>query len=432
VTTVQEPALIIMTSLKMIIRNLRLVTYAREVGVTPVLLFTRGGDEERLRELMADPGHPLSALGDLCPVPDPSPASTIAGVQPLLRRYDVRGALSCGEYYVEAAGALTHLLGLPGSGWPAAAISRNKMFQRTALPDVSPRWQAIHPEQRDGLSLSAEGWPGPVVLKPVSRMSSSGVRELSSVDGLAEVVAGYPEHETLLVEERVVGPEYSVESLVQDGEPVWSGITEKLTNEANGSTFVEIGHTVPAPESSPAQFFELSRVHAEVLRRLGFRDGIAHAEYRIASERVVLMEVAFRIPGDGIAALWGLATGSSMEERLVDIALGRPARYPRPGRRVRHVFLDHPYGVLVDVRSKGTEVSWTTSGERWPELIPTGPDAGPRCCAVLTAREPGDRLRPIVDSGERSVSVIVDAPLGTDIHLVAERAAEDVEIVVAP
>jgi hypothetical protein len=420
-----------MTSLKMIIRNLRLVEYTRELGVTPVLLFTRGGDEERLRELMADPGHPLSALGDLCPVADPSPAATIAGVQPVLERYDVRGALSCGEYYVEAAGALTHLLGLPGSGWAAAAISRNKMFQRTALPDLSPRYRVIHPGQRTGLDLSADGWRGPVVLKPVGRMSSSGVRGLGSVDEVAEAVAGYPEHETLLVEERVMGPEYSVESLVQGGEPLWTGITEKLTNEAGGSTFTEMGHTVPAPESSPDRFAELSRVHAEVLRRLGFGDGIAHAEYRVADDRVVLMEVAFRIPGDGLAALWSLATGSSMEERLVDIALGRPTGYPAPTRRVRHLFLDHAYGTLVDVRSKGPEVSWTTTDERWPDLAPTDADAGPRCCAVLTPRLPGDRLGPLVDSGERSVSVIVDAPLDADIEGVARRAAEDVEIVVA-
>ncbi|GHJ37201.1 ATP-grasp domain-containing protein [Streptomyces sp. TS71-3] len=428
-TTVRQPALVIMTSLKMIIRNLRLVEYAKESGVTPVLLFTQGGDEKRLRELMADPGHPLSALGDLCPVADPSPASTIAGVQPVLRRYDVQGVLSCGEYYVEAAGVLAHLLGLPGSGWPAAAVSRNKMFQRTALPDLSPRWQAIHPGDRDGLDLSADAWPGPVVLKPVSRMSSSGVRALDSVDEVAGAVAGYPEHETLLVEERVSGPEYSVESLVQGGEPIWSGITEKLTNETGGPTFTEMRHTVPAPEPAPGHFAELSRVHAEVLRRLGFRDGIAHAEYRVTEDRVVLMEVAFRIPGDGISALWGLATGGSVEERLVDLALGRPTSYPEARRRVRHLFLDHPHGTLVDIRSKGAEVSWTTSDERWPELPPAEPGAAPRCCAVMTPRVPGDRLGPIVDSGERSVSVIVDAPLDADIDAVAERAAEDVEII---
>lgn len=426
-----EPILIIMTELKMIIRNLRLVEYARELGVAPVLVFSHGDQEKRLRELAADPGHPLSALGGLCHVADSTVADTLAGVQPLLDHHDVRGVLSCGEYFVEAAAALNHLLGLPGSGWPAAAVSRNKMLQRTALPELAPRWQPIRPTRRAEDASRAAAWNAPLVVKPVSRMSSSGVRGLPDGEQLAEVVATYPEHELLVVEERVGGPEYSVESLVQGGELIWAGVTEKLTNETNGSTFVELAHTVPAPEPTPGRFAELTRTNAEVLRRLGLRDGVAHAEYRLAGDRVVLMEVAFRIPGDGISALWSLATGVSMEERLVDLALGRPTSYPPPRRRVRHVFVDHPQGTLLDVRSKDVEPSWTTADERWPTLVPAEPDAPPRTCAVLVPRLPGDLLGPVLDSGGRSASVIVDGPLDADIDTVATQAARDVEIVVS-
>jgi biotin carboxylase len=424
-----EPALLIMTDLKMIIRHLRLVEYARELGLTPVMVFSRPDTEPLLRELMADPAHPLSGLGELCLVADPSVTSVLAGVRDVVERYDVRGALSCGEYFVEAAGALTELLGLPGTGWPAAMVSRNKLMQRYLLADWAPRWRVVRPA---GRSRAAEldpdmGWPR--VVKPISRMSSSGVRRVRAPGELAEVLAGYPETEVLLVEECLLGAEYSVESLVRRGDPLWQGITRKETNEDRGVHFVETAHTVPADDLDPDQIARVTETNAAVLRRLGVRDAITHAEYRLTEGGVMLMEVALRLPGDGITVLWSLATGSSMEERIVDVALDRPVRYPQPRRRVRHGFLSHPHGTLADVR--GDRVCWTTRDLRWPRPEPASADAPPRTCAVLVSKLAGDTLGPIVDSDARAVSVIIDAPLAEHIDELAKRAATGVEIVVS-
>jgi hypothetical protein len=51
----------------------------------------------------------------------------------------------------------------------------------------------------------------------------------------------------VLVEERVEGQEYSVESLVCRGEVVFASATRKQTNETRRRTFVELSHTVPEP-----------------------------------------------------------------------------------------------------------------------------------------------------------------------------------------
>jgi ATP-grasp domain len=426
-----RPTLLIMTELKMIIRHLRLIGYARELGLTPVLVFSKPETEERLRQLVADPGHPLSGLGGLCRVADPSPASVLAGIRETVRTRDVRGVLSCGEYYVEAAAATAHLLGLPGSGWPAATISRNKLMQRYALRDWAPDWRVIDPAGRLAVADLRWGWDGPAVLKPAARMASSGVRHVHDPAELASLVQEYPPGETLLVEERISGAEFSVESLVQNGVVVWQGITRKQTSEDAGVHFVETAHTVPADGLQPDQAARLTGVNAEVVRTLGFRDGITHAEYRLRGSQVFLMEVACRIPGDGISILWGLATGSAIEERLVDIAAGRPLTYPQPRRRARHIYLEHPHGLLADVRTPAGQLGWTTRDLRWPRIEPLGADAPGRVCAVLVSKLPGDRLGRVTESDDRAVSVMVDAPLTGDISQLATQAAADVEVLVS-
>jgi hypothetical protein len=426
-----RPTLLIMTELQMIIRHLRLIDYARELGLAPVLVFSKTETEERLRQLAADPGHPLSGLGGLCRVPDPSPSSVLAGVRETVKHCDVRGVLSCGEYYVEAAAATAHLLGLPGSGWPAATISRNKLMQRYALRKWAPEWRVIHPADRQAVAGWVWDWDGPAVLKPASRMASSGVRRVNDPAELARLVPDYPPGETLLVEERISGAEFSVESLVQNGVLVWQGITRKQTSEDAGLHFVEMAHTVPADGLQPSRAARLIAANAEVVRTLGFRDGITHAEYRLRGAKVFLMEVACRIPGDGISILWGLATGSAIEDRLVDIAAGRPLAYPQPRRRARHIYLEHPHGLLTDVRTQAGQLGWTNRDLRWPRIEPLGADAPARVCAVLVSKLPGDRLGSVAESGDRAVSVMVDAPLTGDIGELAKQAAADVEVLVS-
>lgn len=415
----------------MISRHLRMIEYARELNVVPIMVFCQGGDASRLRELMACPGHPLSALGRLWQVAEMSVDGVLADMQDLIEGYDVRGIISCGDRYADAAAALCHLLDLPGAGWPAARISRNKLFQRYALPAYSPRWRVIHPSVRARIADLDWDWGVPLLIKPASRWGSLGVLELPSAADLPAVTESYPPEEILLVEERVFGDEFSVESLVQDGQLLWSGVTRKQTTEGRDGVFVELAHTAPADGLLPGQLAELITANADVLRRLDFRNGIAHAEYRLAERGVVMMEIALRVPGGGITAMWGLATGCSMEERLVEIALGRPTSYPPPVRRVRHAFLAQPEGVLGDVRCAGTTVSWTTRDACWPVPAAVGPDAPSRLCAVLVGKLAGDKVGKIETCDSRSVSVMVDAPLGDDINQVAERASHEVSIVIS-
>lgn len=117
-------------------------------------------------------------------------------------------------------------------------------------------------------AIDPSGLTFPVVVKPIGRFSSLGVRQVHDPGRLAGILSGYPPDEVLLVEERVAGPEFSVESLVQEAAIIWTGITAKQTNEFGGAFFTEMSHTCPAEPGDLDGRDEraLREANAEVLR----------------------------------------------------------------------------------------------------------------------------------------------------------------------
>ncbi len=423
-------AFLFMGDLVIVARQARLIAEAHARGLAPLLVVTPHTPAERLAACRADPTHPLAKLAEVVEVPDATVQDVLPGIQPLLRAYDVQGVICVGDFFVEPAGITAHCLGLPGAGAGASRMARNKLLQRTALPDLSPDFQVVTPAGRSEVDASAIRFP--VVVKPTGRFSSLGVHRVDDAERLAEVLRGYEPDEVVLIEQLVTGPEFSVESLVQDGEIIWSGITAKQTNEATSTSFTEMGHTSPAEYLAVADEKLLLQANIDVLHRIGFADGISHAEFRLSDGAPVLMEVATRLPGGGITFLWELATGAPIEPVMVDLALGRPVKYPQPQRRARQVYLDHPTGRLRDVTSTAAEVSWVERDDRWPYPEPVDRDDPPAARAVLVTQHPGTLLGPQIDGEQRSGSVLFDAPLDVPTEPLAARFLSEVTVVVDP
>lgn len=422
-------AVLFMGDLVVLARQGRLIEEAVRRGLAPLAVVSTDTDLARLDAARADQTHPLRGLAEVVQVTDARIATVLPAVQPLLRRYDVRAVISVGEVFVEPVGMLAACLGLPGVGTKASVICRNKLLQRTTVPEFSPRWQVVPVAERAGFSLPHAEFPA--VVKPAGRFYSSGVRQVYDQEQLTAALAVFGAEEISLVESRVVGPEFSVEALVQNGEVIWSGVTGKETNEHESDFFTELSHTCPA--LIPAEQEQaLIAANAEILRRVGLRDGITHGEYRYTKDGVVLMEVAARLPGDAITFLWELATGEPVEPVMLDLALGEPASYPAPRRRARQHFLDHPHGVLRDVTADQAEVAWPSRDDRWPVFTPVETDAPAEVHAVLVGRLPGDVLGVQRDSGHRSASLILDAPLANDLDAFTKEAVESVRLVVDP
>ncbi len=336
--------------------------------------------------------------------------------------------------WVTAAGILADRLEVPAVGLRASRASQDKALQRFLLEDESPRYVALTGGARGQWRRWREF---PAVLKPVDRSGSSGVLRIGDRHELAAGLTTFPPEETVLIEELVAGTEFSVESLVQGGRVIFSGLTEKRLSNDPARPFVEAAHTVVGPDD-PTDRTELLDTNARVLRRLDVRDGMIHAEYRVRSGRAYLIEINARPGGGSIPAAYGFATGSSLEDALIAICVGIETEYPTPKRWARQVYAPHPPGELIDV-----ELDWPDVTPNWlaeqSSMVPTPKAIGPihaedpptlRTVTVSVARR--TRLGTLHSNDDRAVSYVIDAATRSELDELEKHVDWALRIVTRP
>ncbi len=388
-----------------------------------------------------DPTHPASAIEEIAFVDGSvgSEGSFLPGVIEHAgrwrRKYDVVGIYAVGETLVEPTGLVADYFDLPFPGLRAARACRSKYLQRWYLPDISPETVLIPPGARETVDYGSVRFPA--VVKPATRHSSQGVCTVRDRAELAAQLNDYPVQETILVEQKITGQEYSVESLIQDGKSLYSSVTRKETTDLgsqhHSQFFVEMAHTVPAARDDA--WDAVQRGNAAMLDRLGVENGITHAEFRLdEGGEAHLIEVAARTPGDGIMVLYRLATGRRMEPEILRIALGEPADYPEARRYARQVYVAHRPGILSDVEVDwpGVEARWVNDGNPWPDIPALPADDPPALRAVFVYEARGTELGPIRSSDDRAVTFFIDAPTIAELDEIEERVRRAVTIHTVP
>lgn len=380
------------------------------------------------------PGHPFESVERLEFITPDDIEAILARVSSWAEEYDIRAAFASSETFVEPAAMAVDLLGLPGVGLRAARVCRNKYLQRLYLKEWSPA-SVLSTAPRRSILEALDG-RYPVICKPLDLYCSIGVRVIRDRPALEAYLDCAQESPTLL-EQCVFGREFSVETIVTEGRPVFSEVTQKATNEEGSDFFVEMVHTLPANNLTPSEASRLKETQGAVLARLGFGTGIAHGEYRILPDgTVALMEIAARPPGDGILHLYQLATGASIEGSAVDAALGRAVRHPEAVRSSRQVYFDHEPGSLDDVivgeelaRTAG-QPFWVVEHGLWPTVESTYATAPARLSKVLVLKARGADLGPLTDSFGRAVTALFDAPDPHELERFDAKVREAVRIMV--
>jgi hypothetical protein len=145
----------------------------------------------------------------------------------------------------------------------------------------------------------------PVVVKPDLGNGSLGVYAADTADQLdaAWRWAKAADLGPVLAEERLSGPEFSVETRSVGGRHEALMVTEKFTS--GPPHFVEVGHVMPARTAVEGLVQEAIRG----LSALGHRDGPAHVELIVSGGRPTIVEVNRRLGGDRIWELLQLTTG---------------------------------------------------------------------------------------------------------------------------
>ena len=169
----------------------------------------------------------------------------------------------------------------------------------------------------------ADGLVYPVIVKPRDNSGSRGVKFCRDREELKESIAEaleYSHLDSVLVEEYIDGPEYSIEGLHYDGKSEVIQFTEKKTTEFPYN--VELGHKQPALLTE-----EQKEVICEIICKIGrallFENCPSHTELKINDRGIFVIETSPRLGGDYITStLVPLSTGINMEDLLLNIALG--------------------------------------------------------------------------------------------------------------
>lgn len=239
------------------------------------------------------------------------------------RRGELAGITSSSEYFIAIAAGLAARFDLPGPDAARIQFARDKSWQREALAAGGLQTPVFRVVASAAEAMTAAREIGfPVVVKPVDGSGSIGVRECAnSLEAgehalvlLSQAPAGR-ETRRLLVESRIVGPEFSVE--VFSGRVV--GIT--LKHLGNQPYFVETGHDYPAPVSvDVAHMLEQTVCVATELLGLGW--GPLHWEVRMRGGQAVLIEVNPRLAGGFIPELVRHAQGIDLIRETLRLVVG--------------------------------------------------------------------------------------------------------------
>lgn len=226
-------------------------------------------------------------------------------------------------------------LNLPHNKPAAAMLTQRKDLARQALQQAgcnTPEFQVITIDQA---GTAAIGLHYPVVIKPLSLSASRGVirannaaeftRACARIDNILQQTGqrGFV-REHLLVEAYLDGAEFAVEGFMVKGEFKLLTIFDK-PEPLVGPYFEETYYLTPsqlAPASQAALVAEVARC----CTAYGLEHGPIHAEARITSQGVVLLELAARTIGGQCGQLIEFSLQQKLEELVISGMCGFPPK----------------------------------------------------------------------------------------------------------
>lgn len=212
------------------------------------------------------------------------------------------------------------------SGIKALEICRNKFLQREHIFEYSPKYLLVNLENvEEAIALLESDRNKFFVLKPLCLDSSMDIIKIN-YNSKAILREMCMKHGSILLEELIVGQEFSIETIVVDKKIKFSNISETRTTEEieTSVSFVELQNTVPAVNITEFQKNKLFSANKDVLKSIDFDTGVSHAEYKITSDgKVYLMEIASRNPGAYMMLLYKMVYNPSLVELIVRAYLGK-------------------------------------------------------------------------------------------------------------
>lgn len=239
----------------------------------------------------------------------------------------------CSEVSMNVMGRINDEMGLTGVSRQQAITATNKHLMREAFE------KAGAPSPKSFCFVNAEeAWecfcnelPNDGILKPSRNSGSRGIAKVCKAEfqgsngfqkfqELFERSKAESRDKSVMLEQFVEGPEFSVEIIVWSSQVNVLTVTDKKTTEA--PYFVELGHNQPS--TFPVDIVEKIKAAAVAgVKALQVNNCACHAEVKVQDGEVYIMEIGARMGGDFISTvLTRLSTGVNMIDAAVNCALG--------------------------------------------------------------------------------------------------------------
>ncbi|ASS74134.1 hypothetical protein CIG75_03440 [Tumebacillus algifaecis] len=334
---------------------------------------------------------------------------------------EICGFATTSEFYLEAVATLATDYGLPGNPPEAMRTARNKSLTRQALDQAGvgqPRF-AIVKGQSD-LEQALASVPVPCVVKPADDSGSNDVLLCNTLEEVEQhtlkILAvttnmrGQATAQTVLIEEYVDAPEYSVEMFTWEGKTTCIGITEKSLT--GFPYFVESRHIFPA-KLAPEVEAEIRATVSKALAAVGVKNGATHTELKLTEEGAKIIEINARLAGGMIPELIRLATGVDMLEQQIRCSVDGPKDLvvAYQGHAGIKFIMAPEEGVLREI--SGVETAQNSAGVQ--QVIVTG--------------KPGQAVQPPQNAYHRLGSIIVKGDTYEETTTALDTALEKIGVV---
>lgn len=323
----------------------------------------------------------------------------------------------CSEVAMNVMGRINDELHLSGISKEMAIRATNKHLMRESFEKYgapSPK-SLLTKDEEDAWQIFCEQFSTNAILKPSRNSGSRGIAKVEkgiTKDAFIELYRRALEESrdhSVLIEQFIEGPEFSVEVIVWQREPHVLAVTDKKTTEA--PYFVELGHNQPSVFPEEIQQ-KLKDGAIAGIKALGLSNCAAHCELKVQNGEAYLMEIGARMGGDFISTeLTHLSTGIDMVAATISVVLGmEPNLHPtevKHGVCIRY-FTPKPGKLIAIEGVNALEEQDVYNAEIYHQV--------------------GDIIPEVKSSLDRSGHVIVTAPTAMDAIKRAEELITEVRI----
>lgn len=287
----------------------------------------------------------------------------IAGIVNVAQKFNPDGIMTLAtDMPMRAVSKACEVCGLPGISFDTAikATDKGEMIKAFEAAGVEHPWYYII--HNKNLNSYIDQITYPCIMKPTDNAGSRGVVLCHNRNEL-EYQFDYSYKESrngsVIIEEYLSGPEFSVEVMVVDGIPNVLQITDKLTTGA--PHFVEMGHSQPTKQNKENKE-KIIQLACRAVKAVGINIGPAHVEMILTKDGPKMVELGARMGGDCITThLIPLSTGIDMVGDTIKLACGEKIDIKHSWKKASAIrYFDVGVGVIQGI--SGLEEAKRISG----------------------------------------------------------------------